>query len=142
MNPANQGQAAAPPADHQQVQVQPTHTVIVNGVELTVLQNQLNEAKVKHEPLLKKTDRSAMSKNKWVALRSQIETWLTKKYSEVSLSETDLSVLSDTYELVQQNKLVRQHLEKWDMDDVFTLVLGVAPNVNGDLEAVTKSLLD
>jgi hypothetical protein len=83
-----------------------------------------------------------MKEDKWVAIRSQIESGLHKKYAEVSLSETDLSVLSDTYELVQQNKLVRQHLEKWDVDDVFTLVLSLAANNNGDEEAVTKSLME
>ena len=39
---------------------------------------------------------------------------------EVSITETDLSALSNTYELNQQNKLLSNHLQKWDMLDVFT----------------------
>jgi hypothetical protein len=37
---------------------------------------------------------------------------------------------------------VKQHLKKWDVDDVFMLVLGVAANNNGNKEAETKLLLE
>jgi hypothetical protein len=140
MQAPNPPAGAAPPAVAQQVPQ--TKIVKINGIEVEVLAQPVAEVDVRHEPLLKKTDQLAISNDKWVSIWSQIETGLTKKYSEVSLNETDLSVLSDTYELVQQNKLVCQHLEQWDVDDVFTLVGSVTADAQGDLQADTRSLLD
>ena len=77
------------------------------------------------EPSLKKTERKGLRADKWLSMKHIMETGLETKYMEISVSETDLSVLSNTYELVQQNKAFMDHLVKWDMQDVFTLVKGV-----------------
>jgi hypothetical protein len=61
MKPHSQAQARVLPAIHQEQQM---HTVIKNGVEITVLQNHLDKANIKHKPLLKKKDCSAMSNDK------------------------------------------------------------------------------
>lgn len=71
-----------------------------------------------------------------------MEQGMKKEYTELSMSEKDLATLTNTYELVQQNKSVVQHLEEWDLTDVFTLVGGIKTDATGKHEAETKALLD
>lgn len=110
-----------------------TKKIKINGIEVEVLGTATKEEDVAKEPSLKKEDRSNLRNDKWLYLKTTIETGLEKKYSEVSLSETDLSTLANTYELVQQNKLLLSHLQKWDVDDVFTIVKSVDFST-GDVE--------
>ena len=116
----------------------PTKTVTINGIPVEVLDTAIDESKVVVEPALKKEGRSKLRDDKWLYLKATMESGLESKFTEVSMSETDLSVLENTYELVQQNKKVVQHLQDWDMTDVFTLVLGV----DASNDAQTKDLLN
>jgi hypothetical protein len=103
-----------------------------------VLATAVNEEDIRSEPTLRKEKRVALKDDKWLSVKTTMEKGLEKKYSEVSISETDLSTLSNTYELVQQNKAIVNHLQNWDMDDVFTLVTGFEAN---GVDAKTVDLL-
>jgi hypothetical protein len=100
-----------------------TQKIKINGVEIEVLATAVAEANIKLEPTLRKEKRAALKEDKWLSVKSAMEKGLTKKYAEISISETDLAALTNTYELVQQNKAIADHLAIWDMDDVFTLVV-------------------
>ena len=115
-----------------------TRKVKINGVEVEILATAHDAKDVVPEPTLKKEDRSKLKSDKWVQCKAMMEKGLERKYAEVSVSEADLSVLSNTYELVQQNKLLCDHLTEWDMTDVFTLVKGIDATTN---EAETVDLL-
>ena len=114
--PAAGGGAPPPPV---------TKKVMIAGQEVEVLDTPVAEGDIQVTPDLLKEKRSLLSESKWLPLKATIETGLAKKYMEVSITETDLSALSNTYELNQQNKLLSNRLQKWDMLDVFTLVVNV-----------------
>ena len=121
-----------------------TQKVLINGIEVEVLKdaNIIKKEDIKAESALKKGDRSSLDKDKWVSIKSKMEQGMKKEYTELSMSKIDLATLTNTYELVQQNKAVVQHLEEWDLTDVFTLVGTIKVNsTTGASEADTKSLL-
>jgi uncharacterized membrane protein YgcG len=101
-----------------------TKKVKINGIEVEILDTAVAAEDIRLEPTLLKTKREALPQDKWLGIKSIMEKGLEKKYAEISISETDLSMLSNTYELVQQNKAIVDHLKNWDMDDVFILVVG------------------
>lgn len=81
-----------------------------------------------------------MDRDKWISIQSKMTTGLETKYAEVSIDEEDLSVLTNTYELQQQNQAVISHLQTWDMDHVFQIV-GSADANNPDDYASLGNLL-
>ena len=100
-------------------------TVAGSTTEWEILQTAIEEDEIQPEAVFSKEKRKDLKKNrpdKWQYQRERMEEGLEVKYTEVSVNETNLSVLSNTYELVQQNKRVKERLIKWDMLDVFSLV--------------------
>ena len=123
-----------------------TEKVVINGIEFEVLAeaNVVPAQDAKKEPTLKKEDRSTLDKEKWVSIRKQMETGLETKLQEISVSEKDLSALTNACELAQQNKLFVQHLEEWDLMTPFVLAQG-APKKNataGKTECESKKPLE
>ena len=121
--------AAAPP-----VATAPNVVKIsIGGEEFEVLDDQhlINTDAIIVEPTLTKTDRLNLPAEKWVVVKTKMEQGTKNKYSEVPVGAMDLSTLENTYELVQQNKVVLDHLREWDMDDVFTKLVTSTRVENG-----------
>ena len=111
----------------------------LGGVEVECLDSPLTEAEVKPQPKLKKEDRAKLSSDKWITIQKEIETGLETEYAEVTIDEKDLAALSNTYELQQQNQALENHLHRWDLVGVFTLV--GEPDPSTPDEYPTKDLL-
>jgi hypothetical protein len=116
-----------------------TKKVTINGIEIEVLVTAVPIEDIRLEPTLPKTKRASLAQDKWLNVKTTMEKGLERKFTEILISETDLSALTNTYELVQQNKAIVDHLKNWDMDDVFTLVVGWK---NNGTEAETVDLLN